>query len=258
MKTVLFYFTGTGNSLAAARKIAVGLGECDVVSILADKAEERAAGAMRVGIVFPVYIWGVPPIVARFMEKLRPPSQAYVFAVSVAGGGGCGTVRQARRILRSAGGELHAGFEILLPNNYVPLGIPNEKKQQRMCAKASAKIDSIVASVQRGDRLYHPGWPFLNWVFSGILYKISIPHLAEIDKSFFASDGCNGCSMCAKVCPSANIEMANGRPKWLHRCEQCWACFHWCPQNAVQYGRNSAGKTRYHHPDVKAADLIRR
>ena len=33
MKTVIYYFTGTGNSLAAARKIAGALGETELVPI---------------------------------------------------------------------------------------------------------------------------------------------------------------------------------------------------------------------------------
>jgi Pyruvate/2-oxoacid:ferredoxin oxidoreductase delta subunit len=131
-------------------------------------------------------------------------------------------------------------------------------RSRPMYDKASRKIDSVVASVQRGERVFHPGWPILNWLFSGILYNISIPHIPELDKCFFTSDSCNGCSICVKLCPVANIEMRNGRPEWKHQCEQCWACFHWCPQKAVQSGKKSAGKTRYHHPDVKIADLIRR
>ncbi len=33
MKTIIYYFTGTGNSLAAARKVAALLGDCGLVPI---------------------------------------------------------------------------------------------------------------------------------------------------------------------------------------------------------------------------------
>jgi len=33
MKTIIYYFTGTGNSLAVAKKIAAVLGDCDLVPI---------------------------------------------------------------------------------------------------------------------------------------------------------------------------------------------------------------------------------
>jgi flavodoxin len=33
MKTIIYFFTGTGNPLAAARKIAAVLGDCELVRI---------------------------------------------------------------------------------------------------------------------------------------------------------------------------------------------------------------------------------
>ena len=33
MKTIIYYFTGTGNSLAAAKKIAAALKDCELVPI---------------------------------------------------------------------------------------------------------------------------------------------------------------------------------------------------------------------------------
>ncbi|MBN1673737.1 MAG: hypothetical protein JXR37_22005 [Kiritimatiellae bacterium] len=48
----------------------------------------------------------------------------------------------------------------------------------------------------------------------------------------------------------------NEKPSWLHRCEQCLACLHWCPQEAIQVGKKTVGRARYHHPDVRARDLM--
>jgi MinD superfamily P-loop ATPase len=52
--------------------------------------------------------------------------------------------------------------------------------------------------------------------------------------------------------------MNERRPAWQHHCEQCFACLHWCPAQAIQYGKHTAGRTRYHHPDVMAKDIIMR
>jgi Pyruvate/2-oxoacid:ferredoxin oxidoreductase delta subunit len=49
--------------------------------------------------------------------------------------------------------------------------------------------------------------------------------------------------------------MTDGKPKWLGHCEQCFACFHWCPQKAVQYGRSSKQR-RYHHPQAALSDFF--
>ena len=59
MKTVLYWFSGTGNSLMIAKTIAAELGGAEMVPMLrADRAADVVAE--RVGLVFPVYGRRVP------------------------------------------------------------------------------------------------------------------------------------------------------------------------------------------------------
>ena len=60
METTIFYYTGTGNSLWVARKVADELGGASLVSIPEYKAGKDTTISETVGFVFPVYIWGVP------------------------------------------------------------------------------------------------------------------------------------------------------------------------------------------------------
>jgi MinD superfamily P-loop ATPase len=69
-------------------------------------------------------------------------------------------------------------------------------------------------------------------------------------------ESCNGCELCRKVCQVDNIRIEDGRPVWQHHCEQCLACIQWCPQEAIQVGTKTIGRTRYHHPEIKATDLM--
>ena len=84
-----------------------------------------------------------------------------------------------------------------------------------------------------------------------------------VDRAFRADEKCNGCGICAKVCPVGNIEMVDGSgerhpvPAWQQQCEQCSACLQSCPEEAVQFGPNTSGGRRYHHPDVTLADMVR-
>ena len=82
-----------------------------------------------VGFVFPVYSFGLPNIVARFLQSVQLDSVRYLFTVAsyamVAGS----VHHQARAVLRSRGYSLKAGWSIAMPNNYTPLsGAPPEKK----------------------------------------------------------------------------------------------------------------------------------
>ncbi len=58
-------------------------------------------------------------------------------------------------------------------------------------------------------------------------------------------------------CPVNNITMVNGKSVWQHSCETCFACFQWCPQGAIR-GEIVEYEKRYHHPDVRLADMLRR
>ena len=83
MKTIIDYFTGTGNSLAAAKRIGALLGDSSLVPVasLKDTPGAIVPDAGRVGIVCPVYDCGVPVMVAEFVSRLGIPTGCYVFAV---------------------------------------------------------------------------------------------------------------------------------------------------------------------------------
>ena len=92
------------------------------------------------------------------------------------------------------------------------------------------------------------------------------------DKGFYADDRCKGCRICEKICPTCNITMEDNRPKWNHHCHGCNACVAYCPTKAVQFKVPQVYKEldsiickmlclpekrkRYHHPRIKAKDLM--
>jgi Pyruvate/2-oxoacid:ferredoxin oxidoreductase delta subunit len=78
-----------------------------------------------------------------------------------------------------------------------------------------------------------------------------------MDRSFSTDSGCNGCGVCAKICPVENIEMVDDKPSWRHHCENCFACLAWCPRASIQSGQVSAAE-RYRHPEVELSDMLRR
>ena len=133
MKTIIYYFTGTGNSLAAAKKIAAATGDCELVPIasLEKTGGDIVPQAERVGIVCPVYFSGIPLMVASFTGRLDPAAVKYLFAVVTNGGGGeSAALRQLDTILRERKGRgLDAGFGVVMPGNYIMMyRIPERKK----------------------------------------------------------------------------------------------------------------------------------
>ena len=85
----IYYFSSTGNTLAAAREFAEKLGDTELLSIAdLDRAEEvDLSGADTVGIFFPVYCFGLPGIVQKFISRIEKGSGGSLEVNSVPGEG---------------------------------------------------------------------------------------------------------------------------------------------------------------------------
>lgn len=175
-------------------------------------------------------------------------------------GGLAGAVHQeTRELLAQQGAGLAAGWSIQMPGNYPVLAAPPPvEKQSRQFAKAQERIAEIAAGVSAGRTgIYEDTRPPLRGLLA-MFHQPAVSRFAEADSKFSANKNCKHCALCAKVCPVANIRMAEGNPVWMHHCEQCMACLQWCPTQAIEHGSSTIGKPRYHHPRFKAGDLFLR
>lgn len=86
--TVLYYFSGTGNTLMLASGLAARLnGMLVPISSTVGQSNVRP-DADAVGIIFPVYYNDLPVVVRQFAERLEGLSGKYLFAVANYGGAG--------------------------------------------------------------------------------------------------------------------------------------------------------------------------
>ncbi|HMK16084.1 MAG TPA: EFR1 family ferrodoxin [Methanomicrobiales archaeon] len=261
MKTVLYYFTGTGNSLAVARGLCRGLGDCTPVSIsgVPGAPGSITPDAGRVGIITPVYFFGLPSLVAILAGRLDLSRAHYVFAVATMGGsGGSAALRQLDGILRRGPGGrgLDAGFTVRMPGNYVPMyEPPTGRRQEEILRQADRRVEEIAVLVNQGHRARLSWSPFASLVHYA-MYPRFISGVHDADRKFTVDDRCSSCGLCAGVCPAGNIRIEDDRPAWQHRCEQCMACIHLCPTGAIQAGPGTEGRSRYHHPAVPPETLM--
>ncbi|MBM4276739.1 MAG: 4Fe-4S dicluster domain-containing protein [Deltaproteobacteria bacterium] len=256
MKTELFVYTGTGNSLWIARQLAVGL-EDTAIKFMPFLSGEFEVNADRIGIIFPVHIWGLPRRVIRFINHLKTKPETYFFAVAVNAGQVAATLLQLQKLMSAQKKQLSLGYSISLPSNYIPWGGPGPvDTQQRLFKNAQDKVKSIAHAILRGERQKVDRGPLWQNILFSRIYKMSFRQVPKMDKKFWTDDKCNGCEICFKVCPAENIEMKNEKPSWLHQCEQCLACIQWCPQEAIQYGKKTVKYRRYHHPEVTLQNML--
>ncbi len=212
--------------------------------------------ADRIGLVFPVYGWGPPRLVERFVRKLNAAPGATIFAVVTYAGNQGDTLGILRRMLQKRGLDLDAGWGVKMPENYPPMGgAPEPEKQREINGEAAEKIAQIVSALKTSPCGAIEQSIWLWRLLSKLIYPGFRRFVPRADRWFRADENCNGCEICAKACPVGNIEMVNGKPTWKGHCEQCFACLHWCPKEAVQYVR-SKGQPRYHHPDSTLSDFL--
>lgn len=121
MKTTIFYFSATGNSLHVARLLAAKLGECELVGLTQLLARKTAkVTAERVGFIFPTHYFGLPPLVEETMAKLNMDFVRYAFALATSGSSRylSSALQQVRAVLASRGKQLDAGFHIKMISSY--------------------------------------------------------------------------------------------------------------------------------------------
>ncbi len=262
MSTEIYYFTGTGNSLAVARDIAGNTGGKLIGIPSVVEKEEIQVSADILGIIFPAYCTRLPRIVERFVGKLTDIQSRYIFAVVTVGGISGHILDRLSEAISRQGGSLAAGFIVRMPANYIhnadalPLFLQN--RMFRKWQRRAGEISEYVLKGRRG-RLEKFN-PIMTFLFSRTIEKkLELGELSpDADKNFRVDDTCNSCGICMRICPVGNIRMVDGTPKWQNHCEKCLACIQWCPEEAIQYGEATVKRKRYHHPGVKLADMLRR
>ncbi len=266
-KAEIFYFSGSGNSLAVARDIA---GEIDAklteVTSVADR-ENINCDAGIVGFVFPIYDFKHPSLIEKTVKKFKNLDTKYIFAVCTFGIDPSNAMKIFDKLIKSCEGELAGGFTVRMPHNGIGSGLFSKKQHELMFNNWKIKLRSVKDYILKREkgRLETSNMP-VNIVFSGILFRM-IPIVLKLitvvlmkgweSLTLTCNEKCDGCGICEKICPVNNIQMIDNRPSWLtDKCMGCFSCFHWCPREAVKTGKINMNMKNYHHPDVRISDIL--
>jgi ferredoxin len=239
-----------------ARDLAGHLNNTELRSI--PKVEEVDFSADSIGIVFPVYLWGMPEIVSDFIKKMKGATFAgYLYAIATYNEQPGDVIGQVRSLLKKNGLYLSAGFTVSMPGNNIIYYKPEPKDMQDkkiiMCKEMLADISR---TIRDGKKTYPSASLTDKFLKTGLLYPILLKTFRKSDKNFRCEEECSGCGICAKVCPAENISLIDYRPVWGHKCLQCVSCINLCPQQAIQFGKTTKGRERYINPETSIKDFI--
>jgi ferredoxin len=254
---MIFYFSGTGNSLHVARVVSEAQGE-RLVSIAEEVAragntfDYALAENELLGFVYPIYAWAPPRIVLDFVKRMKVRGGAdYVFAISTCGSEEGDSARLLGKALARKGLKLDSAFSLQMPNSYIiGYDVDSEESERGALRAADERLKPINAALSRREsgvyQLIKGRSPRLKTALINRLFS----RFALRTDRFYATDACTRCGLCESICPVHTISLAE-KPVWGKACTQCLACINRCPAHAIQYGKDTLKRGRYVHPDLR-------
>ena len=245
---MILYFTGTGNSRYIAHRIADALG--DRLLSMNDRIKAGDTSPVEVNerliIVTPTYAWRIPRIVRDWLTKTEFPGAKRAWFVMNCGseiGNAAGYNRQlaAQKQLQYMGTA-----QIIMPENYIAMfNAPQKEQAKSIVEQAEPALQKVLTRLKTGQEFPPPRETLYDRFMSGPVNPVFYRFFVKAD-AFRATDACIGCGKCVELCPLNNIRLENGKPVWDKNCTHCMACICYCPKEAIEYGKKSKGKPRYH------------
>lgn len=245
---MIFCFSGTGNSRYAAGRIAEAL-RAPVIDLNARirAGDESPVETGRDAIVVtPTYAWRIPRIVDEWLSHTELVGAERIWFVMDCGSEIGGAAKYNRRLSQRRGLKYMGTAQIVMPENYIAMfGVPGAEEARKIVESAEPSIREVLSRLQAGEPFDAPRGNLADRFLSGPVNPLFYRFFVKAN-AFRAGSGCVGCGRCAEKCPMNNIRLQNGKPLWGGRCTHCMACIGYCPTEAIEYGKKSVGKPRYH------------
>lgn len=257
MNSKIYYFSGTGNSLAVSRKLEeLLIDKGEIVHISTFKNEKSVeVDADVVGFVFPVYFATIPDVVKAFIEKLNFKTNPYIFAIATCNGVPSHSLFTVNKCLNVKGKSLSSGFVVDMPGNAL---ITTDEIIKERLNNSKNKIEEIAECVNNRRTKELEGENNIKRHIESFVVSTVAKKLQFSPKKYSSTSECIGCGICEKVCPVQNIKIVDKKPQWENNCAACLACFHWCPKKAVKINKLISKRDKYHHPEVSVRDMCLR
>ena len=245
---MVLYYSGTGNSKFIAKCIASAL-ETDCLNLNERiKAEDTLSVQTEENVILvtPTYAWRIPHIVSDWLEKVDLVSAKRIWFVM-----DCGSeIGNAAKYNRQLAAQKHLHYmgtaQIIMPENYIAMfNAPQKEQAKSIVEQAEPELQKVLTQLKAGQQFPAPRDNLYDRFMSGPVNPVFYRFFVKAE-AFRATEACIGCGKCVELCPLNNIHLESGKPVWGKDCTHCMACICYCPKEAIEYGKKSRGKPRYH------------
>ncbi len=252
-KLVLFYFTGTGNALAAANWIKNYTLSINIESQIINIADNPNLNEISIdentliGFCHPTHGFNAPPIVIKFLRKFPATNKKVkFFTLNTRAGmkasklftpGISGLAFILPLIILLTKGYKAVGYRPLdLPSNWISIhpGL-RQKVVDSIFERCERITNKFAAKILEGKKSFNRLYEL---PIDIAVIPISIGYYFYgrfmLSKTFVATNACNLCGLCERECPVNAIKMKDGIPYWTYQCESCMHCMNSCPERAIE------------------------
>ncbi|MBN1214591.1 MAG: EFR1 family ferrodoxin [Candidatus Lokiarchaeota archaeon] len=274
MKTEIYYFSGTGNSLYLAKQLQSLLPEINLIPIAKIlRFNYIETKGENIGFIFPCHGLTIPIPVRKLLKRINIKASKYFFAIVTRGGSIFRGFPKINKLLKKQGKKLNASFVITMGLNDPKLKafkVPNKRELKAIEINVQEKL-RLIENVINHQKNYHDdnsGVRFSKFSIVNLIMERLIPfavhYIAPKVKQYFYIDSkCMSCGICEKVCPSQKIIMKNNQPIWqsIVNCYYCYACLNYCPTESIQIYSQFYMKSytpergRYPHPYANVKEI---
>jgi len=257
-KAIIFYFTGTGNSLYVVKEISKSFKHVDIAAIpqAVDSKKFNYEDYSEVGFVMPLYFMGMPVMVKDFIDNIHIPNAIYIFSIVTRAYTKGLVFTEINKSLMKQGKTLSYGKYISFPDCYIRWDqAHDEESQRKVFDKATNQLDMMKQELLDEKMCAQKEGKILN-VTSAIINKVWKARLSSINKTFKVNEDCIQCGICIRTCPAKNIKLENNMLKWNKKCQDCMSCVQSCPHKAIYFNQRTRNKRRYRNPNISKTELF--
>lgn len=251
----IYYFSGTGNSLFIANGIRNIIPDTEI-ELINNEMQSIHINESVVGIITPLYYFGLPEIVHSFIKNISFKKNVYIFLIITRGIPLAGGAKRQIDTSEYFKNSLKYFRYLTMGDNYVLdfWDASNFKVMESRNTKALKEIKRICKDIKNKKESKRYNFVDYLWPISNNIprfgNKVYSKHILHNDQYFVLKDTCTKCQKCLRNCPVKNIAF-DKQIIWKHEnCQMCLGCFHCCPTQSIEYIRkdlkiNTEGKARY-------------
>ncbi len=245
---MIIYFSATENSKFAAEKVAKAT-EDTAISMTDISEKIILKGGENLGIVAPVYFWGLPFYVNKFLNSvtIENAENSYVYFIATYGSTPGQSDYFVKQHLKRKGITLSASFGVKTVDTWTVWFKVNDENKIKETLKGEAQqIENLIKAVQseKKEFISKDKLPLIICKPAKFFYNT-----ARKTKNLHADENCIGCKICENGCPEKAIKIVDGKPQWIkNSCSMCFKCLHNCPKFAIQYNNSTQNNGQYVHP----------